>query len=358
MTAVVASARVSPRAVGWVGVGIGCLLAVRLLIPAGWDASVFLALGDESVTQTEFARARLGEVVTRDLQGHDGKFFFIQALDPLYLEPDEYAVFLDRPRYRAQRMLFPFVAGLGGLVPAGFVPWAMALTSVVALGVGTWATAEISRRLGGSAWLGLAFALNLGVVSELFIGGAGILAFALAPVSVVELERDRLGRAAAALTAAALTREVMLLFAFGVGIALWRRFGARRAVPVVVAPLVAVGAWWLYLAVRLGGMAATPAIQEIDLRFPFAGMVEAAGRWSDAPLDLVFGTVMVMVLAWFVVRAFRRETYLGWGALGFVALGALLSAQVWGRYFDISRALAPVLTAYVVLLFVPAAGEP
>lgn len=339
------------RTVGVVGLGIGILLALRLLIPAGGSPSVFLALGEDATRQTDYARSLLGEVVTRDLQGHDGKFFFIQATDPLYLEPDAHAGYLDRPRYRAQRMLFPLLAGAGGFAPPGAIPWTMAGLSVLAFGVGSWLTAEIARRRGGSAWLGLAFALNLGIISELFVGGAGVLALAFAVGGALAAMEGRAGWAAMSLAAAALTREAMILFVVGVAVLWWRRRGWRGAVAVALPALMLVGLWWIYLAVRLRDLAASPSIQELDLRFPFAGLVDGVHSWTANGVDLAFGLVLVTILVLFTVRALRHPSYLGWGALGFVGLAAVLSSQVWGRYFDISRALAPVLTAYVVLLF-------
>ena len=42
----------------------------------------------------------------------------------------------------------------------------------------------------------------------------------------------------------------------------------------------------------------------------------------------------------------------GWAFLGFVPLAILFTRQVWQSYFDITRAAAPVLTAFVLLVFV------
>ncbi len=345
--------RASPLVVGVVGLVFGVLLSLRLLVPAGWDPSVFLALGEESTLQTEYAQRMLGEVVTRDLQGHDGKFFFIQATDPLLLDPPDHAAFLDRPRYRAQRMLYPLLAGGFGLFPVSWIPWAMAGLSVLALGLGSWWTAEIARREGGSPWLGLAFALNLGLVSELFVGGSGVLAFALAVGGALAVMRDRTGWAAAAFVGASLAREVTILFVFGVAVLHWRRRGWRPALAVFAPAAVAVDVWWIYLAIRLRDLVSVPTIQGIDLRFPFAGLTAALSVWSQDAVDLAFGLVMAAILILFTVRAVRRPTYLSAGALGFVALAAIVDVQVWGRYFDISRALAPILTAYAVAVFTP-----
>ena len=57
-----------------------------------------------------------GPVVLIDGTGHDGQYFFLQANDPWLLNPTEGLEFLDFPTYRAQRMLYPVVAGLGGLL--------------------------------------------------------------------------------------------------------------------------------------------------------------------------------------------------------------------------------------------------
>ena len=48
------------------------------------------------------------------------------------------------------------------------------------MGVGTWVVAMLAMRMGGSPWWGLAFALNLGFISEMNIDGAGVVAAAAA----------------------------------------------------------------------------------------------------------------------------------------------------------------------------------
>jgi hypothetical protein len=47
----------------------------------------------------------------------------------------------------------------------------------------------------------------------------------------------------------------------------------------------------------------------------------------------------------------------GWAFLGFVALALVFTEQVWRSYFDITRAIAPVITSFVLLAF-PRAPEP
>ena len=92
------------------------------------------------------------------------------------------AVVLDRPLYRSQRMFYPLQAGGLGLFSAEGVVWGLLVVNVIAMGLGTWAVAVLAVEMGLSSWWGLAFLLNIGLVSELNIGGAGIVAAAAALV--------------------------------------------------------------------------------------------------------------------------------------------------------------------------------
>jgi hypothetical protein len=59
---------------------------------------------------------------------------------------------------------------------------------------------------------------------------------------------------------------------------------------------------------------------------------------------LLFLSLSVLV-PW---RAWKSEVYLTWGAIGFAALGPFLTLYVWQKSFDISRALAPLVTAFLI----------
>ena len=52
-------------------------------------------------------------------------------------------------------------------------------------------------------------------------------------------------------------------------------------------------------------------------------------------------------------RAVASKQLVAWAFVGFVALGLVFTKQVWNNYFDISRAIAPLITAFVLLLFAP-----
>ena len=333
-----------------VAIGIGVVLALRLLVPADWDPSVFAAFGEDAVEINDYAESKLGRtILTRNGLGHDGKFFFVQANDPWIVDPEENAAVLDRPVYRSQRMLYPMFAGGLGFFAPEVVLWALVLINVLMLGAGSWAVAAIARKHGISEWFGLAFALNIGLFSELFLDGAGITAFALAALGAWALEDERLPLAALVLTGAALTREVMAIFLAFI-VFMW--FIRKRTIvwKLWVPGALAVVGWAVYVRLRIDLPTGADQVQELTA-IPFSGLVEAltSGR-ADVADYLVIG-VFVALIVLVPVRAWKSDVYMTWGAVGFAFLAPFLTLQVWQKSFDISRALAPLVTVFVIETF-------
>jgi hypothetical protein len=335
--------------VGLVGLTLASLLAVRVLASVEWDPTIFTAFGEEATPTREYAEERLGEVFLRPAQGHDGKFFFVQANDPWVVDPEINAQVLDRPLYRSQRMLYPVLAGGAGAFGPEAVVWAMILVNVVAMGIGTWVTAKIAMEMGGSPWWGLAFALNLGFISEVNIGGAGVVAAAAAFAAVLMFMKDRIVVGVGMLAIAALAREAMLIAVAGTALWLWLDKRRKLAVTTALVPGLAVVAWAAYLRMRIGEGTVTAEVQEIG--WPFAGFVQAIQSWLDDPIDLAVGIAMIILFLLFTRRVLIGKHLVGWAFLGFVLLGIAFTEQVWHSYFDITRAVAPISTSFVLLVF-------
>lgn len=337
----------TPRGVAVAALVISSLAALRLLVVFDMDPTAFTAFGTEAPETTDYAEEKLGrEVLTRPPLGHDGKFFFVQANDPWLLNPEKNAEILDRPAYRSQRMLYPVLAGGFGLFPAEVIVWALPMVNVIMLAVGSWAVATIAVRHGAPAWVGIAFVLNFGLLSELFIDGAGILAFALACLGALALEEDRVVPAAAAFAGAALTREVMAIFIAFIALFWLIR---RRVFPWAISlpAAVAVLAWAGYLRLRVDVDPGVEQVRELTL-IPFSGLVRALTSDMAVFSDYLVITVFVLLLYVVPYRALRSDAYLSWGAVGFVALAPFLSQYVWLKSFDISRALAPLATVFLL----------
>jgi hypothetical protein len=284
--------------------------------------------------------------MTREFLGHDGRFFFVQANDPLLLDPDKNAVILDRPLYRSQRMLYPMLTGGGGLFSAEAIVWTLIAVNVLALAAGSWAVGSIAAKHGLSPWWGLAFLFNAGLLSDLYLSGAGILAMALACLGALALEEDRSALAGAAFAGAALTREAMLLFVGSLAIVWLIR---KRKVPwLIAAPAgLSVVVWAVYIRLRIPSDPAIDQIQELTL-LPFSGLFEAVTSGRAELADHLVIVLFLWLMVWVPLRASKSESYLTWGAAGFAVLAPFLTVFVWQRSFDISRALAPLVTAVLI----------
>ena len=341
--------RSPPVVVGLIGIAVASFFAARVLAENP-DPTIFIAFGEESTEITQFAEERLGrDVLTRPALGHDGKYFFVQANDPWMRAPDENIGVIDRPLYRGQRMLYPVIAGGLGAFSPGVIVWALIVVNVVSMGVGSWAVAKLATDMGGAAWWGLTFTLNIGFISETLIDGAGVLAAAAAFWAVVMIRRGHTAWMAVLLAGSALAREAMLIAAAGLAVWLWRRGSKKGAVVALGTPIAAVAAWAVYLRIRMGWDSGITQVQEIG--WPFGGIIGAIPNWLSDPVDLAAGIVTILILLLFARRMLASREPVGWAFLGFVPLAFLFTQQVWQSYFDITRAVAPVLTAFVLLMF-------
>ena len=329
-----------------------CLAAVYTVVNLAaydWNPSIFLAVGEEA-PPAPYVSAVLGtDVDMRPGPGHDGQYCFVTATDPLLIDSQIHLNASDRPTYRSQRILFPLVASAFGLLEGWAVAWGLLGLSVLTFGVGTYLTAMVAEGMGGSAWWGLAFAFNLGVISELLVGGGGHFALAFGMGAVAAVQRSRFGWSVVLLSLAALSREATLLFAAGVAVWLWSLGRRRLAVLHMAAPVLFAGLWAVYVRIRLGSASGVTEVEEFGL--PFQGLVEAARLWPTDGLNLVAGVVVLVLLTMFVIRMIREPWLVGWAAVGFVPVAILFTRPVWFSYFDITRAVSPVITAYLLMAF-------
>ena len=246
-------------------------------------------------------------------------------------------------------MLYPLLAGGLGFFSADVIVWALPIVNIIMLGVGSWAVARIAVRHGVSAWLGLAFALNIGLISEQFIDGSGIVAFALVSLGALALEYEHMYLAAAALATAVLAREVMLIFVAFIALGWLIR---RRRLPLVatLSALMALLMWEAYMRLVVE-FPAVPDQANAVSTIPFKGVLEALTSGDANAFDYTVIAVFLALIVIVPIRALNSDVYLTWGAVGFAVMAPFLTVLVWQKSFDISRALAPLLTVFVLELF-------
>ena len=336
-----------PWMVGIVGSVLGAAFLVQAVVGSDGDPTVFLNVGVDNRDIIEFANSQLGSVSLIPEAGHDGKFFFIQATDPWITEPGIYLRLLDRPTYRAGRVAYPALAGGFGAFPVAWLPWSLAITNVLAMGLGTWATSRLAVHHGLTPLYGVAFLANPGVFNEFFISGSGVLALALALAGLVASEHGRWKIAATVLAFAVLAREVMMLWVLGAAAWWWRNGQKRTGLAVVSVSATVWSAWMAWVWFRLGSDSSAAA----SIGVPFVGIAQASRGWLAAPgVDLLVSGLLVAAGLLIAVKAVRAPGLLTWSAAGFVIMAPILTRPIWQRYFDSTRALSPLFTVAVLLL--------
>lgn len=336
----------SPGTCTLIGLALHLALVGGLLIEHG-DPAWFVHFGHHSTRIVELAHRELGaDVLVPHPNGHDGQSFWVIARDPLLLQGRQDAVLLDRPSYRTQRMLYPTLASLWRYAGERQLLWGLLVVNLAAVGLGTYATAQLATALRAPPLAGLAFALNPAALVAVVADVADAVALAALVATVLLVVRGRWRAAILMGVAAALSKEVVIVSM--VAVALFGVRSDRRVrVLLVMIPSGAVAVWALYSRWRLGWP--TTSIQEVT--WPFLGYVQAwrrdwapVGNWDDAVVALALLPAAAMV----VWRWRRRRSLLMAAALPFALLVPLMTSQVLNVSINSLRVFGPALTFVAV----------
>lgn len=217
--------------------------------------------------------------------GHDGQYFYVIARHPF--DPRAAKGSVVPLAYRYRRILYPALAAV--LAPNGG-RWLITVFLLLSLAGVAMGAHALSRMPGGRWWLPLTMAFSPGVIaalgmslSDAFAAGLGLLAVALS------MER-RWWPMVAALVAAALTRETMMVVVAGLALAPGMTRQMRAA--TVAIPGAALGAWSWWSARAAGADAAEGGSQQMAL--PFQGW---ASRYVPGNERLLMGVVLLLMLA-------------------------------------------------------------
>lgn len=346
--------RSDSRTVWYVGVAalvIAIAISAQNLSRFSGDPSGFARF---SVGASRLAEPLIGDVIVEAGSGHDGKFFFALANDPWLSDPQALAPWLDDPLYRAQRMLYPAIAGGFGLASPEVIIWSLLVVNVVALAAGSAAAALVATHHGVSPWSGLAFVLNPGMLFEMLIDGSSIVGMAWAFAALALLASNRRIWAAVAFALAVLSRETMLLLVFGAFV-----FDVvKRRLPdwwLLVVPLLAYGSWTAWARARLGAIEPRLSVSDLNLDPPFRGLAEAVPTWLGAGgLTVAVAVLVLAACAVVMLGLWRRASLVSYAAAPFVPLLFILSVPVLAEPFDLTRSIAPVITASSIALLADA----
>jgi hypothetical protein len=300
------SSRRRDLALGLAAMAVAAAIALLPFVQQSENPTVFLRVGQYSASRPYVERALPGPVLTNDY-GHDGQQFYVIA--STFPHAHDAIPFVDHIRYRFRRVLFP---ALVSVAPDGApLIWTMFAVNLLAIGAAAIALSHLSRRLGGSPWVGLVAGISPALFESLQGSLADGLAFALAVWGLV-LWRKHLAWALLLFTLAALTRETSLV----VPAACWLVGSWRQRRWLLVPPAVFVG-WAAIVAIWL------PA---------------SSGTGNDSILGDAAGQLTVPFRAW---------AHLGWNQPGPTVGLAFLAASLFAAW--VLRRRLPEVSIWLLL---------
>jgi hypothetical protein len=275
---------------------VALLLVTIVIFRAGGDPLALARLG------THFSQGDPNGTL-----GYDGQFIYYIARDP---NPERVAPTLDVSAYRYQRILLPLLARLLSLGKPSLIPWALALLGVLSITGGVWAVSELFAGWGLSRWYALVYGLYAGFLLALIVDLPEPLAYGLAAVALLLLERDHRLAGWIALGLAVFAKETTLLFLAGICLAYlfqrrWRDLVGLALLGVLPYALFQGWLWIVFGApgIGSGGALATPF--EI---IPYMGLLRI-GAYSLPYLLamlLVFGPTVVLPSIWGIWQMTRQ----------------------------------------------------
>jgi hypothetical protein len=290
--------------------------------------------------------------------GYDGQWYHLLAHRPL--EYRQSAAYMDWPRLRCQRLLFPLLVWLLALGLFVLVDPAFFGLMLASLGSGVYFTARLAELRGRTPLWGLAFLAmpaSLGSIERMLLDGP-MLAAAAAMLFFLEAGRWRAAWVCAAL--APLLRESGLLLVAAIALLSLRQHLWLRAAAWLAAALPAV-LWMAWTSDLPGGASYTWAGLFGNLArsihrtqpYPYPGPWRELLQALDiaALCALLAAVLAALWLAWRVRNAGELGRQLPlWTAALFAAAGLASSCvdsggigAMWDEAYGYGRVLTPIL---------------
>ena len=278
----------------------------------------------------------------------DGQAYAQLARDPLLRAPEAFVGGEGELVYRAQRPVASYATWAAALGDPDRVKVATVIVTILGCGLLGGAVAELLRRRDVNPDLAVWSLLIPGVFASFRFLMPGALALGLGAAGLVAWEREERRPAIAALcfAGAVLTRETLLAIPVGLAIAevLNRR---RRPSSWLALPLAAYVGWWVIVRLLTGLSLFDGGRSGSRTSLPGLGLLDAMGEWT---LGWEWFLMVVTVAATVAAVRLRPRDPLVWVSLTSLGVAMVMSIDVWGRWFNWSRAVTPAHLALVLVL--------
>jgi len=351
-----------PLAAGLIALaGSLCFVLLRLWLAAGGNITRFVRAAAPFSDRNRVPRG----LFVFPSNGYDGQFYYRLALDPANLHHEAFGITLDSP-FRLQRIGYPALAWLVSLGQRSWVPVALVVVNVLALGAIGLAGGLLARDCGRHALCGLLLAGYFGFFISVGCDLTEPVAAACLLGGVLAYRRGRRVLAGMLFGYGALTRETVMIVPLAIGLTRLVTAVRRPARPGAgdlawCLPAVAFGGWQLILRAATGTFILLNGFgSNSSAGRPFGGFISAV-RLNLSLLPAFTGAVYIWFLEVATLMAFaaaalaslRSAAVPGYERAAFVAfiieLGAL-SAGIWTGHADLRSIDEVYLFAVLILL--------
>jgi hypothetical protein len=342
-------------------VGVALFVAARWLFAAHRDLSRFVVAGSRWTSRTSAPKYLY---VFPHASGYDGQFYWRLAANPTHLQLTRYLGVRIDSYYRLNRIFFPALVWLVSFGQHQWVAAAMvvvnaaAIVALVSLGL------RATRHLAMSPlWSGCVL-LVPGLVGSLSRDLTEALTCALGLAAIVAYREKKWWLAAAAWSAAVLTRETMLVavavYAVYSLVALLRRSRSLQWCDVAwIVPGIVFVLWQFVVRVDVGVVPIFSSAGSGDVGVPFWGFVHSIPSWFSprSTHQLLKGllycvqtasVVVVLWLAWLNRRTVRTVEF--YVVVAFAALLVCETTQGWSAPLDARYAAFPMVVSWLQLV--------
>ncbi len=351
----------SPATIGLIaGVLAIVFVALRLLLAADGDISRFIVAGN-GVTDPAHVQP---SIHVFDSFGYDGQFYWRLATNPTELNLAPYrGVPLDSP-IRVSRIGYPAIAWALSFGQAAWVKWSLVLTNVLGLGALATAAAQLARKHGRPAFVGLAVASSSGLVMSLSRNLCEVVMVASLLAGAALMSRQRYAWTAACWALAVVTHEQALLVVVPYCMFRAVQLVRERSWKLAAADLpwitagVAFGLWQIVCRSVIGSF---PMMESgnATLDIPFRGLVRQAVHWATHGLErqqlLVIPQLVLLIVL--IIVAFRSagdlatdDRWLRWALIGATALAVSLSKAIWVGPAELRQFVVLSTLAWLVIV--------
>ena len=246
--------------------------------------------------------------------GYDGQFYYQLARDPFHAYQ-----FMDNAPYRYQRLFYPVVVSFFSLGIPFLIPYLMLLVNIAAIVGSVEIVSQLLVKRHMSPWLSLPVGLYFGQAAAVTFDTAEPFAIFLLCLGFWLLEEKRVSWSALFMGLAALSRDVVVVFAAGYAIFFfcqrrWKDsfwFAGLGVLPLLL--------WLLAISLIFGqtGLTFSPPFEHT----PFAGIFAFAQAphkfWLLLALVFVPTVVSAFLLLWELIQLGWRRS---WHALPLLAI--------------------------------------